>query len=279
MINISEKISDLRKAHNMTQEALGDAVGVSAQAVSKWEKGDSLPDISIIPDICKIFGISADALIGSNVNVTMEKQLEKLIDKALESDDFGTNKRAKLANKLLTGLTESKIETKCTQFSIYQADCFTAADSRGFGLYFTNMEYIKNMMTVDLTKSELLKFISDEKALKIFSLICINGMLCESEIIKLTGFAEQEIAQRIFEFLKYSVLRAVIDENAVIDEKNSGEMAYEVAYKGLLLSGVMASIFLFQPESGKGIMNSGEFINHIPERLRRFITEEEGADL
>ena len=273
MINISEKISDLRKAHNMTQEALGDAVGVSAQAVSKWEKGDSLPDISIIPDICKIFGISADALIGSNVNMTMEKQLEKLIDKALESDGFGTNKRAKLANKLLTGLTESKIETKCTQFSISQADCFTAADSRGFGLYFTNMEYIKNMMTVDLTKSELLKFISDEKALKIFSLICINGMLCESKIIKLTGFAEQEIAQRIFEFLKYSVIRAVIDE------KNSGEMAYEVAYKGLLLSGVMASIFLFQPESGKGIMNSGESMNRIPERLRRFITEEEGTEL
>ena len=52
MINISEKISSLRKAHNLTQETLGEAVGVSAQAVSKWEKGDSLPvpDISVIPD-------------------------------------------------------------------------------------------------------------------------------------------------------------------------------------------------------------------------------------
>lgn len=55
MINIAEKISSLRKAHNLTQEALGEAVGVSAQAVSKWEKGDSLPDISVVTDICRVF--------------------------------------------------------------------------------------------------------------------------------------------------------------------------------------------------------------------------------
>ncbi|MCL2286712.1 MAG: helix-turn-helix domain-containing protein [Firmicutes bacterium] len=47
MVHISEKISSLRKAHNLTQEALGEAVGVSPQAVSKWEKGDSLPDILV----------------------------------------------------------------------------------------------------------------------------------------------------------------------------------------------------------------------------------------
>ncbi|MCL2518721.1 MAG: helix-turn-helix domain-containing protein, partial [Oscillospiraceae bacterium] len=72
MINLSEKISSLRKAHNLTQEALGEAVGVTAQAVSKWEKGDSLPDISVIPDICREFGISADALLGSEGNMTAE---------------------------------------------------------------------------------------------------------------------------------------------------------------------------------------------------------------
>jgi Predicted transcriptional regulators len=77
MVNISEKISSLRKGHNLTQEALGDMVGVSPQAVSKWEKGDSLPDISVIPDICKAFGISADALLGNEGNMTSEAYVAK----------------------------------------------------------------------------------------------------------------------------------------------------------------------------------------------------------
>jgi len=264
MINISEKISSLRKAHNLTQEALGEAVGVSAQAVSKWEKGDSLPDISVIPDICKVFGISADALIGTDINISLEMQLEKLLDKTLENGNFGMNKRGKLVNKLLTGLTESEMKTNTIQFCVYVANCFTAADSRGFGLYFNNIEYIKNMMTIDLSKSELLKFMSDEKALKIFSLICINGMLNESEIIKLTGFAQQEVTERIFAFMKYAVINSISDEN-------SQEMAYEIASKGILLLGIMASAFLFDPKGWGGIEGNGEGFNRNPERLRRFM--------
>lgn len=264
MINISEKISSLRKAHNLTQEALGEAVGVSAQAVSKWEKGDSLPDISVIPDICRVFGISADSLLGSDTTMNLEMQLEKLLDKTLENGNFGMNKRAKLANKLLTGLTENQIEMKSIQFSVFVANCFTAADSRGFGLYFNNMQYIKNMMTIDLTKSELLKFMSDEKALKIFTLICINGMLNESEIIKLTGFSQSEVAERIFSFMKYSVINSISDEN-------NPEMAYEIAGKGVLLLGIMASTFLFDPKGWKGIDGSGEGFNRTPENLRKFM--------
>lgn len=260
MVNIAEKISSLRKAHNLTQEAFGEAVGVTAQAVSKWEKGDSLPDISVIPDICRTFGISADALIGSEGNVTLEMQL----DKALDGDNFGINKRVKLANKLLTGLTEKDAGAKCIQFSIHVANCFTAADSRGFGLYFHDIEYIKNMMAVDLTKSDLLKFMSDEKALKIFLLICINGMLNESEIIKLTGFSETEVTERIFAFMKYAVIQPVSDES------NNG-MAYEVTSKGVLLLGVMASVFLFEPSSWKGTDSSGEGFHRNPEILRRFM--------
>ena len=80
MINLSEKIASLRRAHNLTQEALGEAVGVSAQAVSKWEKGDSLPDISVIPDLCKIFSISADTLLGSEGNITAAMYISKAVE-------------------------------------------------------------------------------------------------------------------------------------------------------------------------------------------------------
>lgn len=60
---INEKISELRKAAGITQEQLGAKLGVSGQAVSKWEKGESMPDILLLPDLCKLLGTSADDLL------------------------------------------------------------------------------------------------------------------------------------------------------------------------------------------------------------------------
>lgn len=60
---INEKISEFRKARNLTQEQLGAKLGISGQAVSKWEKGESLPDIMLLPELCDIFGVSIDALL------------------------------------------------------------------------------------------------------------------------------------------------------------------------------------------------------------------------
>lgn len=60
---ISEKISEFRKARSLTQEQLGTKLGISSQAVSKWEKGESMPDIMLLPQLCEIFGVTADALL------------------------------------------------------------------------------------------------------------------------------------------------------------------------------------------------------------------------
>ena len=60
---INEKIRELRKSKNLSQEALGAKLGISGQAVAKWEKGESMPDIMLLPDLCKILGISADDLL------------------------------------------------------------------------------------------------------------------------------------------------------------------------------------------------------------------------
>ncbi|WNQ13924.1 helix-turn-helix transcriptional regulator [Paenibacillus aurantius] len=61
---IGVKIAQLRRSRGLTQEELGKHVSVSAQAVSKWEKGDSLPDLSIIVELADIFDCSTDYLLG-----------------------------------------------------------------------------------------------------------------------------------------------------------------------------------------------------------------------
>lgn len=60
---IGNRIAKHRKVKSMTQEELANALGVSSQAVSKWENDASCPDISLLPQLCRILGITADELL------------------------------------------------------------------------------------------------------------------------------------------------------------------------------------------------------------------------
>ena len=74
---IGKLIAKLRKSKGLTQSELGDMVGVGFRAVSKWETGQTSPDISIINDLSKILGISADELLTGEVNKKEENKKPK----------------------------------------------------------------------------------------------------------------------------------------------------------------------------------------------------------
>ena len=74
MVNIGEKIKLLRKQKNISQEIFANYLGVSFQAVSKWENGNTMPDVSLIPAIASFFGVSTDELFDFNRYET-EKQI------------------------------------------------------------------------------------------------------------------------------------------------------------------------------------------------------------
>ena len=62
-MKINEKIIQLRKQKNLSQVDLADAIGVSRQTISKWESGDSLPDLANLQALSTVFGVSADYLL------------------------------------------------------------------------------------------------------------------------------------------------------------------------------------------------------------------------
>ena len=64
-------IAKARKAKNMTQMELADAMNISYQAVSNWERGVSMPDISKLPELSELLGISVDDILGKNSTVIM----------------------------------------------------------------------------------------------------------------------------------------------------------------------------------------------------------------
>ncbi|MDR3310385.1 MAG: helix-turn-helix domain-containing protein [Oscillospiraceae bacterium] len=63
-MNIAKTIKNLRRAADRTQQQLADALGVSFQAVSKWERGEGYPDITLLPRLASLLGVTTDVLLG-----------------------------------------------------------------------------------------------------------------------------------------------------------------------------------------------------------------------
>lgn len=89
---IGTTIAALRREKGLTQDALAAQLGVSAQAVSKWENGLSCPDILMLPEIAEFFDVSVDALFGrESVNAAVPAPVENVVYHDLPwSDDERT---------------------------------------------------------------------------------------------------------------------------------------------------------------------------------------------
>ena len=86
MISLGNNIKYARKKLGLTQEELATQIGVTPQAVSKWEKGTGMPDISMIVPLAQTLSVSTDTLFGlvetdldESVYINITKDLEKIV--------------------------------------------------------------------------------------------------------------------------------------------------------------------------------------------------------
>lgn len=93
MKTLGTKISDLRKARKMTQDELADEMGVSSQAVSKWENDLSIPDLPILIQLAEYFHVTLDDLV---------REKEKIVELVAEED------RKNIENMFLRIYVDSK---------------------------------------------------------------------------------------------------------------------------------------------------------------------------
>ena len=130
-VKVGRIISQKRKEHNMTQMQLADALGISFQAVSNWERGNSMPDISKLPELAELFGCSIEELLGGGASAGNVEKLAKgegqglslgeiaevapvltpdVLDEAVESARRGTPSAACGDSSLQEGAEESEEE-------------------------------------------------------------------------------------------------------------------------------------------------------------------------
>jgi transcriptional regulator with XRE-family HTH domain len=86
-MTFKEKVVKLRKLKGLTQDEFASAVGVSRQAVYKWESGQSYPEVSKLLEMKLLFNISIDDLLDDSYDVEVpEKKKKKRIPKALKEE-------------------------------------------------------------------------------------------------------------------------------------------------------------------------------------------------
>ncbi len=108
-MNIGKQIKQNRLRCNMTQEKLAEELGVTPQAVSKWESGSGFPDITLLPEISAIFGVKIDELFDFSVDDHLNR-IEKMIEKEtmLSRSDFDY-----AMSYLTKGAENPEIKSRC----------------------------------------------------------------------------------------------------------------------------------------------------------------------
>lgn len=95
MIHLGNKIRELRRSRDISQETLANHLGVSFQAVSKWETGATLPDVTLVPAIASFFGVSTDELFDFN-RYEIEREVETITLKAYQHRRSGEFSEAEI---------------------------------------------------------------------------------------------------------------------------------------------------------------------------------------
>ena len=106
--SIGQKIALKRKENGLTQEELAEKIGVSSQAVSKWENDLSYPDITSLPLISKILGVSIDELLSNEKTADIQlipsekrKKLEDMLLRIIVNSEDGDKVKINLPMTLI----------------------------------------------------------------------------------------------------------------------------------------------------------------------------------
>lgn len=103
---IAENITALRKGSSMTQIELAEKLNYSDKAISKWERGESVPDITVLKTIADMFGVTVDyLLVREHISVDQELSEEEILKHEREEKKQEKKKRLKKTHSIVAAMS------------------------------------------------------------------------------------------------------------------------------------------------------------------------------
>lgn len=222
--NIAEKIAKLRKERKLTQEQLGELLGISGQAVSKWENGSSLPDILLLPDLCSVLGISLDDLLDVPESYKRMTSVEAFYNYAVETG------RARAATDVVARLLERSYFISPGRKDMVNVcandEQYLVHDYRGMSFVISDNDYKKACLDIDTAKiADYFRILTDEPSIEILKIIAAGGASL-SEISEKLGLEINEVKIKVLELSQQNFIGSE-------DTTAKGRERY-VAYSGIL---------------------------------------------
>ena len=165
-MNLGNKIRELRRAGDLTQEQLAAALNISPQAISKWEMGASYPDMTMIPIIASFFKVSLDELFDFDVK-NVDKKIEEI---RLEYGKYFWGNFVKAEQILLDGLklypASIQLKTELVELYAYNVDRGDEIINKAFELAGQIVQVSQDVFCTCRTKANLIhiyKYLEREK--------------------------------------------------------------------------------------------------------------------
>ena len=193
---VASNIKNARTKMNMTQMNLADEMGVSYQAVSNWERGNSMPDISKLPELCKILNISFEELVGERTAET--DTAEKLMQD--ENADVTLEEMAQIGELVKPERLESKVNETLEKdgkipFSVL-VGLAPFMDKETLG------NLAEEMADVDISKlCAIAPFLAKETLDKIIDKSIESGSFDAKRIVAIAPFLSKSTIQKIATYL------------------------------------------------------------------------------
>lgn len=221
---IGDKICELRKARSLTQEKLGAMLGVSSQAVSKWEKGESMPDITILAELCDILGTSADAMLEMPVALKNKNILQDFCSYAREQ---GRSAALIDAASRLFGDGGQACDSGYVDFG---SEYLRVYDKAGMSFVVDSKEFFEECLQSDADDvAYVLRILLNENLMSVLRLITMDKAITKEELRQQTGLDEASVDRILTGFFKRGMI--------VCEKDAAGK-------RGYLQSEAMAGIYM-----------------------------------
>lgn len=191
---VANNIKEARTKLNMTQMNLADEMGVSYQAVSNWERGNSMPDISKLPELCNILNISFEELVGERTSQT------DIAEKMMQDEEVTLEEVAQVGQLVKPEKIEHKVKETIKKgdaipFSVLvELAPFMDSDTLG--------KMAEEIAEVDFEKlDEIIPFIDRQTMDRIINRCIQQGNLDADKIILLAPFLPKASIKKLVQYL------------------------------------------------------------------------------